>query len=63
MDYMKISEVAEKFRVSKQAVHKWIGNGILKAEKFGKKTIRIKVEEVEKMRGESCGAKTNITKI
>ena len=53
MDYMKVSEIAKKFRVSKQAVHKWIDSGILKAERIGNKTIRVKTEEVEKLKKEA----------
>jgi excisionase family DNA binding protein len=50
MEYMTVNEVAEKFKVSKQAVHKWINEGKLKVEKIAGTTIRIRIEEVEKLR-------------
>lgn len=52
MDYMTVSEVAEKFRVTKQAIHKWIDNGKLKAFKIADTTIRIRKEDVEKLEKE-----------
>ena len=48
-DYLTVQEVANKFNVSRQAVHKWIKEGKLKADKIAGTTIRIKLEEVNKL--------------
>ena len=53
MGYMKVSEVANQFKVSRQSVHKWIKKGILKAEIIAGSTVRIKKEEVEKLKKEA----------
>lgn len=62
MEYYTTVEVANKFKVSKQAVAKWIDAGILKAERIGIKSVRIKFDEVEKFAKERNGAWKKIAK-
>jgi len=49
-EYYTVMEVANKYRVSKQAVFKWISEGKLKADKIAGTTIRIPAAEVEKLK-------------
>lgn len=49
MKFYKISEVAEMFGVSPQAVTKWIKNGKIKAIKNEGMATRISKEEIEKI--------------
>jgi excisionase family DNA binding protein len=52
MEYMTMNEVAEKYKVSRQTVRKWIKEGKLRAERVGARAIRIKTKEVEKLKRE-----------
>jgi len=49
---MTMNEVAEKYKVSRQTVRKWIKEGKLRAERVGARAIRIKTKEVEKLKRE-----------
>ena len=53
--YVTVKELAEKYDITKQAVHLWINNGRIKCLKIGKKTFRIPVEEVERLEREAIG--------
>lgn len=53
MEYYTVAEVAERFKVTKQAIHKWIDNGKLKAYKIADTTIRIKKEDADKLEKEA----------
>lgn len=53
MEYFTVAEVAERFKVTKQAIHKWIDNGKLKAYKIADTTIRIKKEDADKLEKEA----------
>lgn len=46
VDYMTVPEVADRFRVSKMTVHRWIAAGILPALQLGRVT-RIPAEAVD----------------
>lgn len=52
--YFSIIEIAEKYGVTKQAVHLWIKKDRLKCLKIGKKTFRIPVAEVERLEREAA---------
>ena len=44
-EYFKVSEVAERFKVTPQAVYKWINEGRLRAVKLGD-AIRIRSDDL-----------------
>lgn len=50
VEYYSITEVSKMFKISRQAVHKWIKEKKIKAERIGEKLIRIPKDEVEKLR-------------
>ena len=39
--YLKVSEVAKRLQVTRQAIYNWIAEGRLKAVKIGGKSVRI----------------------
>ncbi len=48
-EYVTPDEIAERFRVSRQAVYKWINEGKLEAHRFGR-AVRVPRASVEQFR-------------
>lgn len=44
--YLTVREVAERLRVTRQAIYNWIADGRLKAVKLGGKSLRITLSSV-----------------
>lgn len=44
--YLTVKEVAEKLRVTRQAIYNWITEGRLKAVKVGGKSVRIPASSI-----------------
>lgn len=44
--YLTVKEVADKLRVTRQAIYNWISEGRLKAVKVGGKSVRIPASSI-----------------
>lgn len=51
--YMTVREVAEYLNIGRSSAYELVSTGELKAKKFGKKNVRVHIEELERYEQES----------
>lgn len=47
--YLTVTEVADRLRVTRQAVYNWIADGRLRAVRVGGKSVRIPISSVDEL--------------
>lgn len=53
-DYLTISQVAERLKVTRQTVSRWISQGIIEGERIGREVL-LKKSDIEPLRCPACG--------
>lgn len=62
-EFYKVAEVAKIFKVTPQAVYKWVSDGKVKALELGPRALRISQAEVRRLKSAGLEAKDAASEI